>query len=266
LVGPNPHRLHSFGEMRAIVGRAWLVCQPCQRYALVPSHALKDRNTRTTTFSCSVCGGAGKLVTEDPHKEGLQPDPQPRPLHHPHAIIRLRNFAKLAALSGADRHKVAREALPQSTPRPTPEPARGYVLKLFPCWTFGDLATWGLRATIGCSGCHRALPLEVRDHLKARPLLATRLRCTGTHPLAGTPCRGLGRLWMSPADLGGVVPAESFVSVCCHHPDHTGIDASYLVLSRAPWQGFLGKDENFGCPGCGRRMQHTWHQAGSRTR
>lgn len=70
MVGPNPHRLHSFGELDAIMGRCWVVCRSCRRYATVPANALKDRDTRETTFSCSVCGGAGQLVIDDPHKAG----------------------------------------------------------------------------------------------------------------------------------------------------------------------------------------------------
>jgi hypothetical protein len=55
------------------------------------------------------------------------------------------------------------------------------------------------------------------------------------------------------------VPDAPFVSVTCGNQDHTTLMGSYLILDRPPWQGFLARGENFGCPQCKRRMGHTWH-------
>jgi hypothetical protein len=70
LAGPNPYSVHSFLELRKVTGRPYVVCRPCRRF--VPLGAwLHSRDTRTTTFSCSVCGGDGDVVLKDPAREGL---------------------------------------------------------------------------------------------------------------------------------------------------------------------------------------------------
>jgi hypothetical protein len=76
MVGPSPYRYASFAELRAVMGGAWLVCRPCRRFVPV-GRWLDARDSRRTTFSCSVCGGDGDVVLEDPAKEGLQHDPRP---------------------------------------------------------------------------------------------------------------------------------------------------------------------------------------------
>jgi hypothetical protein len=47
--------------------------------ALSALRAHPDRDTRRTTFSCSVCGNADKLVFDDSHRAGLEHDPRERP-------------------------------------------------------------------------------------------------------------------------------------------------------------------------------------------
>jgi hypothetical protein len=61
------------------------------------------------------------------------------------------------------------------------------------------------------------------------------------------------------------VPDAPFVSVACGNQDHTALVASYLILDRPPWQGYLARGENFGCPECRRRMGHTWHDVTDKT-
>ncbi len=63
------------------MGRAWVVCLPRLRF--VELRAGDDRDTRATTFSCCLCGREGRLVFDDPAKEGLQYDPRSRPLTAP---------------------------------------------------------------------------------------------------------------------------------------------------------------------------------------
>jgi hypothetical protein len=260
MAGPNPHRLYSFAELRAIVGRSWVVCVPCRRYVTLP-RGLADRDTPATTFSCSVCGEEAKHVTEDPGKDGkLQHDPRPRPRHHVDAVVRLKVFAEMRR---HDEEKMLRDR-PVRTEQPKPEPPRRYALKPFPVRTFGDLVTWGLTATVHCGSCRHHRPLVVEDRQLALPLLRPRLACSAIHPAtaasAARPCTGRGQLWLSPADLDGV-PAAPFVTVVCGHQDHTYLMASYLLLDRPPWARYLLRGEQFGCPQCGRRMGHTWHHA-----
>lgn len=131
--------------------------------------------------------------------------------------------------------------------------------------TFGDIAAWGLAGTISCRSCRRpSVPLEVGGNLKASPLLGTRLRCTsiilGNVLTPDRVCGGEGSIWLSPANLGGYVPADDapFFGACCHNRIHTSLEAQYLVRNKPPWQGLLGRYERFACPGCGRLMKHTW--------
>ena len=44
VAGPNPYRLYSFEELRAINGRSWLVCEWCRRFAPLAGD-LKGRHT-----------------------------------------------------------------------------------------------------------------------------------------------------------------------------------------------------------------------------
>jgi hypothetical protein len=94
LVGPNPYRLHSFRELRVVMGRPFVVCKPCRRFVPL-GNWLDDRDSRTTTFSCSVCGAAGDVVFEDPAREGLQHDPRPNPPRHQMAALRLQQFLRI---------------------------------------------------------------------------------------------------------------------------------------------------------------------------
>jgi hypothetical protein len=152
---------------------------------------------------------------------------------------------------------------PVRTERSKPAPPVRYKLKSFPCRTFGDLATWGLEAKVHCSLCHHRARLVIEERHRALPLLRPRLACTAIIPgnalREAKPCGGRGQLWLSPADQQGVMPNAPFVNVLCGHQDHTCLWASYLVLDRLPWQGYLASGENFSCPQCGRRMGHTWH-------
>jgi len=45
LAGPNPYPLHSFLELRKIMGRAYVVCRPCRRFVAVGAW-LDGRDTR----------------------------------------------------------------------------------------------------------------------------------------------------------------------------------------------------------------------------
>ncbi len=257
MAGPNPHKLYSFRELRAIAGKSWVTCPPCTRYVGLPL-GLDARDTRVTTFSCSVCGDEGKLVFEDPGKAGLQHDLRRRPRHHPEAVIRLRVAVELRR---RDEERAHRER-PVRSERPKPEPPVRHTLKPFPCRTFADLATWGLKATVHCSLCRHQAPLVLEDKHLSLPLLRPRLNCSAIIPgtAASEPrrCEGRGALWVQPADLDGV-PDEHFVSAWCGHHEHTGLMANYILLDRSPWRDYLPRGVHFSCPVCRKCMGHTWH-------
>ena len=64
MAGPNPYPVHSFLELRKVMGRPYVVCRRCRRFVTVGAW-LDRRDARTTTFSYSVCGGDGNLVLGD---------------------------------------------------------------------------------------------------------------------------------------------------------------------------------------------------------
>ena len=139
------------------------MCLPCLRF--VELRAGDDRDTRTTTFSCCRCGGEGRLVFDDPAKEGLQYDPRSRPSRHPDRTIRLQQIARLHDPFG--HRKAAREDLPQrEKPRPEPEPR--YRLKPMPFVTYGELPALGLSIEVWCSTCKSSRPVAVGEGLAPR--------------------------------------------------------------------------------------------------
>lgn len=264
MAGPNPYPPYSFLESRKFSGKSWLICEDCRRYTPL---ILDDerRDTRFTTFSCSRCGGEGKRVFEDPHKQGLEPDVQRRPARHRDAAARVLAAAAEARAEDERQRLAEKERRWRRAQRPQEAPKPVYRLKPFPVQTFADIATWGLSVEVKCDRCHRAgVPLEVGANLKPLPLLGTTFRCTNVIPgnvlTSDRVCGGAGQLWMSPAENGGSVPDAPFIGVCCHHRDaHTGLEIQYLVVNKPPWQAVQPRgDERFSCPGCGGLMHHSW--------
>lgn len=70
MVGPNPHRLFSFAELRAFArGPLWVRCDRCRRFKRLHSRPIADRDWRTTRFKCTACGGPGYVAIERPDTE-----------------------------------------------------------------------------------------------------------------------------------------------------------------------------------------------------
>lgn len=185
MAGPNPYRLHSFRELRAVMGRAYVMCRPCRRFVGVGAW-LDAFDTRFVTFT--VCGGAGELIVDDPAREGSQHDLRPNPPRHPIVAIRLHHQERLRDPFG--HRATAREMLPQrERPRTVPEPR--YRLKPMPFGTFGDLAPLGLVLEVWCSNCKSSRPVAVSGSLAARPFGRGRFTCSAQRH-DGAVCRGLG--------------------------------------------------------------------------
>jgi len=172
VAGPNPYTLHSFRELRAIMGRAWVVCHPCLRF--VELRVRDDRDTRITTFSCCLCGREGKLTFDDPAKQGLQYDPRPRPPRHPDRVLRLQQIARLNDSFG--HRGPGREDLPQRE-RPRREPALRYRLVPLPFVTFREAFDFGLVLRLYCPECHRREPLCLGPELLDRSFPGARFIC-----------------------------------------------------------------------------------------
>ena len=93
MVGPNPYKLFSFEEQRAVLGPVFLVCWPCRRYVELDIGPINLRDHRHTTFSCCRCGAAADCTIDNPKKDprtaDLKLDPVDRPVRHPKAVERL---------------------------------------------------------------------------------------------------------------------------------------------------------------------------------
>jgi hypothetical protein len=115
LAGPNLYQLHSFRELRAVMGRVYVVCESCRRYVGVGGW-LDNLDSRIVSFSCSVCGRPGKLTFDDPVKDGLQHDMRANPTRHPEVAARLQHMRHRANPFGR-RLTVVHELLPTSNPQ-----------------------------------------------------------------------------------------------------------------------------------------------------
>jgi hypothetical protein len=70
MAGPNPHKLYSFAELRAVFGPLWVRCDHCRRFrSLRITSEIRDLNWRLTRFKCGRCGGPGYCTIERPNKE-----------------------------------------------------------------------------------------------------------------------------------------------------------------------------------------------------
>ena len=58
MVDPFPRKPYSFGTLRKTFGPLYLRCDLCRRFALLQlgPYNLRDVDSRTKRFSCSVCG------------------------------------------------------------------------------------------------------------------------------------------------------------------------------------------------------------------
>jgi hypothetical protein len=99
MVGPFRGVPYSFGALRKVFGPLWVRCDVCRRYARLHLGELHDVDSRTKTFSCSICGSDGAMALEEPCKdtgmEDYRLDQRVNPQHHPAAVKRLTNPRQL---------------------------------------------------------------------------------------------------------------------------------------------------------------------------
>ena len=70
MVGPSPYKRYSFAELRAVIGPLWVRCDSCRRFrSLRITRALRDRDYRTTRFTCRRCGRQGHCTLDRPDQE-----------------------------------------------------------------------------------------------------------------------------------------------------------------------------------------------------
>jgi hypothetical protein len=95
MVDPFKGVPYSFGALRKTYGRLYVRCDVCRRFALLQlgPHKLRDVDSRTKRFSCSVCGDEAWLTVTDPRTErGMKDyrlDQREDPVRHPAAVDRL---------------------------------------------------------------------------------------------------------------------------------------------------------------------------------
>jgi hypothetical protein len=261
LAGPNPYQVHSFRELRAVMGRVYVTCEACRRFVGVGAW-LDSRDTRTTVFSCSVCGDAGAVVFEDPGRRGLQFDLLPNPVRHPAVALRLQHVRQLKDRFG---HKAAaREGLPHhERPRHAPEPR--YRLRPMPFSTFGELPALGLVLEVGCVGCRSRQVVEINERLAPKMFGRVRFLCSAVRPGRDAACGGPGVPQLVPA--AAIDRSLRFVTLTCPVcvPPWTVRD---VVLVQAPWCAcpIDPATERYRCPACGGQVRATFHgAAGSST-
>ena len=261
MAGPNPYKLHSFRELRAVMGRAYVVCRPCRRFVGVGGW-LDGLDTRSVAFSCTVCGRPGELTIEDPAKEGLQHDLRANPARHPEVAARLQHMQHLANPFGR-RPTVVRELLPQSE-RTKFVPETRYQLKAMPFVTFGELAGLGLVLEVWCSTCKSSRSVAVGDGWASFRFGRGRFACAAVRH-DGVVCGGLGHPHIVP--LAPIDKGVAFVSLNCPRcvPPWS---ASPVELDRPPWSAapIDMAAERYRCPACGGQVRATFHGNGRRRR
>jgi len=104
LVGPSPYPYASFIALKRTYDELFVLCVPCRRYIRLAIGPIRERDSRTTTFSCSVCGSVGHLVIDDPAKDGYTLDPRDKPERHPAARTRI--VARAFAAREPPRHLI----------------------------------------------------------------------------------------------------------------------------------------------------------------
>jgi hypothetical protein len=254
LAGPNPHALHSFRELRAVMGRVFVVCEPCRRYVGVGPW-LDGLDSRVVTFSCSVCGRPGTVTFDDPAKAGHQHDLRANPARHSEVAGRLQHMRHLANPFGR-RPTVVRELLPQSErTKFVPEPR--YRLRPTPFVTYGDLPALGLVLEVWCSTCKSSRAVAIGAGWAGSRFGRLRFTCSAAR-FDGAVCGGLGHPHIVP-----VAPIErgaAFVSLNCPRcvPPWS---ASAVQLDAPPWSTapIDTGSERYRCPACGGMVRATFH-------
>jgi hypothetical protein len=222
---------------------------------------MDDRDSRETTFSCSVCGGAGTLVFEDPGKRGLQHDVLQHPHRHP--AVALRNHdARLRALP-IGRKSPRREDFPQrGASRSVKEPS--YRLKPMPFSIFGDLPALALLLEVGCVGCRSRKIVQIGPALAPRIFARAHFLCTTERAAGLGTCGGTGVPQLTPAIA--IDRTRRFATLTCPAcvPPWTARD---VVLDQPPWsiRPITPATERYLCPSCGGPVRATFHGADRRS-
>ena len=254
MAGPNPYEIHSFRELRAVMGRVYVVCEPCGRYVGVGAW-LDNLDSRLVTFSCTVCGRPGKLTFDDPAGSGLQHDLRANPARHPEVAARLEHLQQLAS-PFARRPTVVRELLPQSERTKFVAEPR-YRLRPLPFRTFGDLSRASLVLEVWCSSCKNSRPVAIGKGFASRLLGSVRFSCRGRRH-DGEPCGGLGHPHIVP--LQAIEAKKAFASLNCPRcvPPWS---ASPVQFHRPPWDQapIDTATERYQCPACGGQVRATFH-------
>jgi len=222
-----------------------------------------DRDTRTTTFSCCLCGREGTLTFDDPAKEGLQYDPRARPARHPDRVLRLQQIERLHDPFG--HRKAAREDLPQRE-KARHEPQPRYLLKPMPFRTFGEALAAGLVVNVYCRACRRharpEIPQAALDRCFAKPLFRCRSIVQRWPTMPPQVCGTRGQLELEPPEP--ITPGSGIkrVFLWC---GRCGWEIHDVRQDHPPWTEYPidHASERYRCPGCGGVVSGQWRGGGT---
>jgi hypothetical protein len=99
---PRTDLPRTFAEVEEEFGPLYVRCDPCRRHVRLELGDLRDIDYRRKTFSCSVCGDAGRLTIGDPTTERGTQD------------------YRLDSVAGPPRHREAVRRLTEPPRRPEP--------------------------------------------------------------------------------------------------------------------------------------------------
>jgi hypothetical protein len=194
----NPYTLHSFRELRAVTGRAWVACHSCLRF--VELRLRDDRDTRVTTFSCCLWE-----VRESLHSM-IRPSRACYTILAPvrrgtRIVSSLCSRSPGSTIPSGIRHLC--EDLPQRE-KPRREPAPRYRLKPMPFRTLGEALAAGLVVKVYCMECRRyarpELPLVAHDRCFAKLLFRCGNAVQRWPTMPRRLCRSRGRLQLEPPE------------------------------------------------------------------
>jgi hypothetical protein len=131
------------------------------------------------------------------------------------------------------------------------------MLHPLPFTTFGEIAAFGLKATVYCPGCYDQQPIDANaDRLRYRCFATARFRCTKIR-YTGAVCGCLGSVEIEPCAplrVGGNYNIAFLACVTCAPP----WEIKLVPIDQPPWSAMdRGRGDRFRCPGC--RQAVGWH-------
>jgi hypothetical protein len=132
----------------------------------------------------------------------------------------------------------------------------GKLLPL-PFTTFGEIAAFGLKATVYCPGCYEHRPIDpTAEHLRDHGFATARFRCTQIR-YTGAVCGCLGSVAIKPSVLLGGKDTLAFLFCVTCEPSW---EINHVPIDQQPWSAVnRSSNDRFRCPGCGKAVAWRIH-------